>query len=140
MDETRIQALIDELDRLAPRDGAVVRLHDGTDEGRYVLEVEGNRGGYVQLGLVFLRAAFTQSGATPGPKGDEIYADRPDIVDDESSLQFGEFRRWEQPPPRSREEASSLTSAAMGVGCLAVGGVLLLLLLAGLVKVVETLR
>lgn len=138
MDDARIQALIDELDRLAPRDDAIVRLQDATDDDRRVLEVEGNRAGFVQLGLVFLRAAFAPS-VTPRPQGEEIYADRPEILDEESGLEFGEFRRWQEPPASHRHEEKTLTGLATSIGCLVGGGAVLVVFLAGLFKLAETL-
>src|SRR5688572_12102465 len=112
MDEARIQALVNELDSLAPREGAVVRFSEGykythEDENeRDALDVEGNAAGYLQLGLVFLRAAFEPAVGAPSLDGDVIYSDARHVIDDESAFLFGELRRWENPPAHPREAES----------------------------------
>ena len=56
MDEFSIRPLIDELDRLVPKDGAEVRLVQyggGPDETKFV----GTRRGYLRFGIEFLKGA-----------------------------------------------------------------------------------
>lgn len=93
MDNSRISALIAELDGLVPREGATVKLVQyggGPDESQFVA----NRLGYLRFGIEFLRSGLAapaaSAGETPAAAVDLEYLIHPD-----SDISFDWFERLE---------------------------------------------
>jgi hypothetical protein len=131
MDEGRVQALIADLDRLVPREGAVV----WEDHGLYGSEVDpafgGNRAGYLRLGIEFLKVA--DAPAVPGQpervRADLSYLLKADLVCGEEAI----FERREvgpadlaAPQPRPGPLARGLQWAGLVIAFLVLGIALLL--------------
>jgi hypothetical protein len=118
--EERLHRLVEELDRLVPRDGARVRLEQyggGPDEGRIVA----NQAGYLRFGTELLKAGLLPS--NPQEAGlNSVAIDLKYLVTDDSIIGFDEFIRDESLSDirQPRRFADNLVGIAMGVGCLAV--------------------
>jgi hypothetical protein len=86
-EQERLQELVEELDTLVPREGALVRMVQyggGPDESR----MEGTRRGYQRLGIELLRGAV-------GPERDadepSITVDLAEVLHPDSDIGFDEF-------------------------------------------------
>jgi|SRR5687767_11589702 len=139
MDQTRIQALIAELEELIPPDGVAMRIDADHDDTEEVLDVHATPAAYLRVGVMFLQAASAPAAGAPSADGDELYVDVP-AMDDETALPFRHFRRWADVPlHRGPEEESGWLGNVVGVGCIGVIGIVLVLAYLGLVQVLKGL-
>ncbi len=127
-----IEELVDELDRLIPREGAKLRMPADADG----IATAGTRLGYLRLGVELLRAGLspsteTEAGAHRIPL-DVEYLLTPDSVPPFERCEIDED--VERRPPR-RKELGAFGQIMAGIG---VAGVLALLLL-GLLAVLSRL-
>ena len=116
MNEARIKELIEELDRIVPKDGASISFRQyggGPDESKIV----GSRTGILRAGVALLLAGV----AAPGEqkeKGD--LADLRAITHSESEYRFDYFEEKSLPEDRTKEEKNHRVAKRIGFGLLAV--------------------
>lgn len=116
MNEARIKELVEELDRIVPKEGASVSFRQyggGPDESKIV----GSRTGLLRAGVSLLRAGV----APPGEKkeiGD--LSDLGAITHSESEYRFDYFEESALPEDRAAEEKNHRVAKRIGYGLLAV--------------------
>jgi hypothetical protein len=116
MNEARIKELVEELDRIVPKEGASVSFRQyggGPDESKIV----GSRTGLLRAGVSLLRAGV----APPGEKkeiGD--LSDLGAITHSESEYRFDYFEESALPEDRAAEEKNRRVAKRIGYGLLAV--------------------
>ena len=116
MNEARIKELVEELDRIVPKEGASVSFRQyggGPDESKIV----GSRTGLLRAGVSLLRAGV----APPGDKkeiGD--LSDLRAITHSESEYRFDYFEESALPEDRAAEEKNHRVAKMIGFGLLAV--------------------
>ena len=128
MDERKVRDAIALLEREVPRAGARVRIAQyggGPDESQIVA----NEGGFLRLGIEFLKAAYAPVTGRNQPTAVDVELDY--LLTPDSSIQFDWFERRE---PEEERRASPgrlvpgvIISAVVGTGILAVIGLIALL-------------
>jgi hypothetical protein len=136
VEEERIRQLMEELDRLAPKDGAYIRLEQyggGPDEGRIVA----NQAGYLRFGIEFLKAGVMPH--RPSKSGQSSVAiDLTYLVTADSVIGFDEFIRDER-PPETEPQRSALNWVRMALGFGFIAGCIVVVIFA-VVGVIAVIR
>jgi hypothetical protein len=136
--EERLRQLVDELDRLTPRDGACVRMEQyggGPDEGRFVA----NQSGYLRFGIEFLKAGVAPQKTTE-PSQWPVAVDIKYLASDESVIGFDVFVRDDTLELAGRQQgrrASRLTGFALAIVFSAACIAMLVFAVVGVVTVIH---
>lgn len=119
--DDRIRLLVDELDRLIPRDGACVRLEQyggGPSESRVVA----NQLGYLRLGVELLKGGLHPGSPEPAP----LPVDLGDLMASDSAIRFDEFlfddklTADDRHRPRLAQAVGMALGLGLAAGCLTV--------------------
>ena len=110
--EQPIVELIEKLDKLAPKEGAIVKFQQyggGPDESRIIA----NRNGYLRFGIELLKASFAEPVNKAGDNPNAININL-DFVPKDSEIQFDWFDRTEDLNIKE-ETSSSWISLFLGI-------------------------
>ncbi len=114
MDETRLKALVSELNQIVPEEGAMVSFRQyggGPDESMIV----GTRAGLLRAGVELLRAGIAPTGEQPDQR--DLKALRT-ITHAESEYYFDHFEEKQLPEDMSPYEHDARIAKRLGFGLL----------------------
>jgi hypothetical protein len=135
-DKERLRQLVDQLDRLTPREGACVLMEQvggGPDEGRFVA----NETGYLRFGIEFLKAGLAPHKSSE-PSRSPVTVDIKYLVSEESVIGFDEFVRDDALAVRQQVcKANRLTGVALAIVFGAFGTAVLVFAMVGVVTVIR---
>lgn len=111
MDEARIKELADELDRIVPKEGAVVSFRQyggGPDESM----IAGSRVGLLRAGVELLRAGIGPAGERPQERS---LTPLHQITHSESEYRFDYFEEKSLPEDRAQDAKNARTAKLIGI-------------------------